>query len=195
VSYQGTEIDLTPPWRRVKLLDAIAEHARLDPSRLAEAESAREACRELGLPAGEELSLSTLINNVFERFVEPKLIQPTFVLDYPTAISPLAKARADNPALAERFEPFIAGQELGNAFSELNDPLEQRRRFEEQAAARAAGDEEAHPMDEDFLRALEYGMPPTGGLGLGIDRLVMLLTDSPSIRDVILFPQMRPERR
>jgi lysyl-tRNA synthetase class 2 len=195
ITCQGSEIDLTPPWNRIELLQAIEEQAGVKPERLAEAHSAREACRELGLPAGDDLSLSTLINNIFERFVQPKLIQPTFVLDYPTPISPLAKARADNPALAERFEPFIAGQELGNAFSELNDPIEQRRRFEEQAAARAAGDEEAHPMDEDFLRALEYGMPPTGGLGLGLDRLVMILTDSPSLRDVILFPQMRPETR
>ncbi|UCH35638.1 MAG: lysine--tRNA ligase [Armatimonadota bacterium] len=194
LSYQGTEIDLSPPWRRITLLDAIAEHADVDPQRLMEAESARAVCRELDLPAGAELHLSTLINNLFEARVEPNLIQPTFVLDYPTAISPLAKRRPDNPELAERFEPFIAGQELGNAFSELNDPLDQRRRFEEQARERAAGDEEAHPMDEDYVRALEYGMPPTGGLGIGIDRLVMLLTDSPSIRDVILFPQMGPER-
>jgi lysyl-tRNA synthetase class 2 len=184
---------MRPPWRRISLLDAIAEYAHVDPQRLLDGESTRTLCRELRLPASEALHHSTLVNNIFEAYVEPHLIQPTFVIDYPTAISPLAKRKPDNPDLVERFEPFIAGQEIGNAFSELNDPLDQRRRFEEQARERAAGDEEAHPMDEDYLRALEYGMPPTGGLGIGIDRLVMLLTDSASIRDVILFPQMRPE--
>ena len=193
LTYQGKEIDMRPPWRRIGLLEAIVEHTGVDPQRLLEVGSARAVCRELGLPAGEDLHLSTLVNNLFEARVEPHLIQPTFVVDYPTAISPLAKRKPDNPDLVERFEPFVAGQELGNAFTELNDPLDQRRRFEEQARERAAGDEEAHPMDEDYVRALEYGMPPTGGLGIGIDRLVMLLTDSASIRDVILFPQMRPE--
>jgi lysyl-tRNA synthetase class 2 len=193
LTYQGKEIDMRPPWRRIGLLEAIVEHTGVDPQRLLEVGSARAVCRELGLPAGEDLHLSTLVNNLFEARVEPHLIQPTFVVDYPTAISPLAKRKPDNPELVERFEPFVAGQELGNAFTELNDPLDQRRRFEEQARERAAGDEEAHPMDEDYVRALEYGMPPTGGLGIGIDRLVMLLTDSASIRDVILFPQMRPE--
>jgi lysyl-tRNA synthetase class 2 len=193
LTYQGKEINLRPPWRRISLLNSIAEYAHVDPQRLLDADSARAACRELGLPAADELHLSTLVNNIFEAYVEPHLIQPTFVVDYPTAISPLAKRKPDNPDLVERFEPFVAGQEIGNAFSELNDPLDQRRRFEEQARERAAGDEEAHPMDEDYVRALEYGMPPTGGLGIGIDRLVMLLTDSPSIRDVILFPHMRPE--
>ena len=141
------------------------------------------------------MALSTMISNVFERFVQPKLIQPTFVMDYPTAISPLAKACPNEPALAERFEPFAGGLELGNAFSELNDPEEQRRRFEEQAKLKARGDAEAHPMDEDYIRALEYGLPPTGGIGLGVERLVMLLAGASSIRDVILFPQMRPEGR
>ncbi len=193
LTYQGQQIDLTPPWRRIGYLEAIAEHTGADRAMLLEAEGARSVCRELGLPAGDELHLSTLIGNIFDARVEPHLVQPTFVVDYPTAISPLAKRKADNPDLVERFEPFIAGQELGNAFSELNDPIDQRRRFEEQARERAAGDEEAHPMDEDYVRALEYGMPPAGGLGIGIDRLVMVLTDSASIREVILFPHMRPQ--
>ncbi|HUT73986.1 MAG TPA: lysine--tRNA ligase [Armatimonadota bacterium] len=193
LTYQGRQVDLSPPWRRIGLLDAIAERTGADPQRLMEADSARALCGELGLPAGADLRLTTLVNNIFEARVEPHLIQPTFVVDYPTAISPLAKRKPGNPDLVERFEPFVAGRELGNAFTELNDPIDQHRRFEEQARARAAGDEEAHPMDEDYVRALEYGMPPTGGLGIGIDRLVMLLTDSPSIRDVILFPQMRPQ--
>jgi lysyl-tRNA synthetase class 2 len=191
ITYQGQEMDLTPPWQRVRLSEALAEHAGIDPARLDEVASARQVCGELGLPDGEDLPLSTMVGNVFDTFVQPKLIQPTFVVDYPTAISPLAKRKPGDPRFVERFEPFMAAQEIGNAFSELNDPIDQRRRFEEQMAERAAGDDEAHPMDEDYVRALEYGLPPTGGLGIGIDRLVMILTDSPSIRDVILFPQMR----
>lgn len=192
VTYQGKEIDLTPPWRRVGMVEAITERAPVKPEDLQSEEAARRACERLGLPADPEMRLSTMVNNIFEEFVQPTLIEPTFVIDYPTPISPLAKAHADNPDLTERFEPFAGGMELGNAFSELNDPDEQRQRLEAQVRSRAAGDEEAHPMDEEFLLALEYGMPPTGGLGIGIDRLVMLLTDAPSIRDVILFPQMRP---
>lgn len=192
IEWNGSQIDLSPPWRRAALFDLIEEKSGVSARELATPESAREVCGRLGLPAGPELALSTMINNLFERFVQPSLIQPTFVTDYPTAVSPLAKARPDDPRLAERFEPFIGGLELGNAFSELNDPEEQRRRFEEQARSRAAGDAEAHPMDEDYIAALEYGMPPTGGLGIGVDRLVMLLTGAQSIREVILFPQMRP---
>ncbi len=191
ITFQGQTSDLTPPWRRIRLVEVVAERAGLREADLESEEAAREASRRLGLPAGPDLHLSTMVNNIFEATVQPTLIQPTFVMDYPTPISPLAKARVDDPDLTERFEGFICGMEVANAFSELNDPDEQRRRFEQQARARAAGDAEAHPMDEDFLRALEYGMPPTGGLGVGIDRLVMLFTDSPSIRDVILFPQMR----
>lgn len=193
VEREGRQIDLRPPWRRVSLFDAIEENAGLDRRRLETPEEARAVCAERGLPADAGLTLSTMVNNIFERFVQPELIEPTFVTDYPTAISPLAKARADDPRLAERFEPFAGALELGNAFSELNDPQEQRRRFEHQARQRAGGDLEAHPMDEDYLRALEHGMPPTGGLGLGVDRLVMLFTGAPSIRDVILFPQLRPQ--
>lgn len=191
ITYQGRTADLTPPWRRVRLVEAVAEQTGLTAPDLESEEAAREASRRLGLPAGPELHLSTMVNNIFESSVQPTLVQPTFIMDYPTLISPLAKARADDPHLTERFEGFVCGMEVANAFTELNDPDEQRRRFEQQARARAAGDLEAHPMDEDFLRALEYGMPPTGGLGVGIDRLVMLLTDSPSIRDVVLFPLMR----
>jgi lysyl-tRNA synthetase class 2 len=191
ITFQGQTSDLAPPWRRMRLGEAVAERAGLTEADLESEEAAREASRRLGLPAGPDLRLSTMVNNIFEATVQPTLVEPTFVMDYPTPISPLAKARADDPDLTERFEGFICGMEVANAFSELNDPGEQRRRFEQQAQARAAGDAEAHPMDEDFLRALEYGMPPTGGLGVGIDRLLMLFTDSPSIRDVILFPQMR----
>ena len=193
LTYQGQEVDLTPPWRRLALPDVIEEKAGISPRQLATPEQAREAASAKGLPAEPDLPLSTIVNNIFEEFVQPSLIAPTFITDYPVAISPLAKARSDDAGLAERFEPFIGGLELGNAFSELNDPEEQRRRFEEQARSRAAGDLEAHPMDEDYVRGLEYGMPPTGGIGLGVDRLVMLLADAPSIRDVILFPQMRPQ--
>ena len=193
LTFQGQEVDVAPPWQRIGLLEAIAAETGAAPERLHEAGTAREVCAELGLPCGPQTHLSTMVNNIFEDFVQPKLIAPTFVVDYPTAISPLAKAKAEDPSMAERFEFFICGMELGNAFSELNDPDEQRRRFEAQAQARAKGDMEAHPMDEEFVRALEYGMPPTGGLGLGVDRLVMLFTDSASIREVILFPQLRPE--
>jgi len=192
--YQGREIDLAPPWQRIKLFEAIAEFAQVDLDRLATPERARALCRDLGLPAEEGLSLTTMINNIFEQYVEPNLVQPTFVTDYPVAISPLAKRRPDEPEMTERFEAFIGTREICNAFSELNDPLDQRERFIAQMAARAEGDPEAHPMDEDYLRALEYGMPPAGGLGIGVERLIMLFTDSASIRDVLLFPQMRPER-
>jgi len=194
VTYQGTEIDLTPPWQRITMFDALREFGNVDTSKLMDFESAKELCRAMGIHVDERATLSTLVNNLFEEFVEERLVQPTFITDYPTAISPLAKRRRDDPEMTERFEIFIAGRELGNAFSELNDPIDQRQRFEEQVRIKSAGDEEAHPMDDDYVRALEYGMPPTGGLGIGIDRLVMLLTDAASIRDVIFFPQLRPEK-
>ena len=193
ISYQGHEIDLSPPWPRVPLLEAIQEHAGVDLS--GGEEAASQAAEKLDLEIEGNPTFDVVLNKAFDRYVEPNLIQPTFITDFPTAISPLAKQKADQPELVDRFEPFIGALELGNAFSELNDPIEQRRRFEDQAEARAAGDEEAHPMDEDFLRALEYGLPPTGGLGLGVDRLAMLLTDQASMREVILFPHLRPERR
>jgi lysyl-tRNA synthetase class 2 len=191
VQWEGQEIELAPPWRRVSLLESIEREAGVPPECLADPAKARAKCAELGLPADSDIALSTMINNLFERFVQPKLIQPTFVMDYPTSISPLAKACPDDPALAERFEPFAGGLELGNAFSELNDPEEQRRRFEEQVRLKARGDAEAHPMDEDYLQAMRYGMPPNGGFGMGIDRLTMLLTGRPTIREVILFPHLR----
>ncbi len=192
-TYQGNEIDLTPPWRRARYFDLLKEHTGLDFSTLRDDKDAKEAARQLGIPEQYARHPWALMDKAFEIFVQPHLIQPTFVTHYPVEISPLAKRDPEEPHLVQRFEPFIGGQELGNAFSELNDPFDQRRRFEEQAKMRERGEEEAHPMDEDFLTALEYGMPPAGGLGLGIDRLVMVLTDRPSIREVILFPQLRPE--
>ncbi len=193
-TYQGNEIDLTPPWRRIALLDAIEQYSGVTLSGIADAQTAREQAVAAGLQAEtiEGQSLGYIIDKLADRFVEPELVQPTFITDYPVQISPLAKRKADAPELTARFEPFIGGEEIGNAFSELNDPLDQRERFEAQVAARAAGDEEAHPLDEDFIRALEYGMPPTGGLGIGIDRLVMLLADQPNLREVIFFPLLRP---
>ncbi|HEY3379556.1 MAG TPA: lysine--tRNA ligase [Armatimonadota bacterium] len=193
LTYQGQAIDLTPPWKRISMFDALREFGNVDTSKLMDFDSAKELCRTLGVHVDARATLSTLVNNLFEAFVEPNIVQPTFITDHPTAISPLAKRRRDNPELTERFEIFIAGRELGNAFSELNDPIDQRGRFEQQVRDKTAGDDEAHPMDEDYLRALEYGMPPTGGLGIGIDRLVMLLADAASIRDVILFPQLKPQ--
>ena len=193
ISYQGQTIDLSPPWERLTLAEAVRRYADTDPGRMMTVEGARDVCAEKDLPSEEGIALKTMWDNLLERFVVPNLIQPTFLTEYPAATSPLAKRKPGDPEITERFQPFIGGRELGNAFSELNDPIEQRERFEQQAAAKAAGDVEAHPFDEDFIRALEYGLPPTGGLGIGIDRLVMLLTDSPSIRDVLFFPQLRPE--
>ena len=167
-SYEGEPVNLTPPFRRERMADLVLEH------------TGRHA-------VGEEL------NDLFEEHVQPRLRQPTFVLDYPIEVSPLARPREDDPRFVERFELIILGREYANAFTELTDPIDQRRRFEAQAAMRAAGNVEAHPMDEDFLRAVEYGLPPCGGLGMGVDRLVMLIMDQPSIRDVILFPVMKPE--
>ena len=194
LEYQGHKIDLTPPWRRLTLREALLEKTGIDIEEHSTLESLREAIRAKGLRVDEKPTWGKLVDELVSEYVEPELIQPTFLMDYPREISPLAKAKPDAPHLVERFEPFIAGLELGNAFSELNDPLDQRERFLQQEEQRRLGDEEAHPLDEDFLLALEYGMPPTGGLGIGVDRLVMLFTDSPSIRDVILFPALRPKR-
>ena len=194
LTYQGSEIDLTPPWRRATMHELVEEATGLDFSAFKDRAAAAEAMAAKGLPVPDNAdSVGRLLNEAFEHAVEANLIQPTFVLDYPEEISPLARKHRSKPGLVERFELFIVGRETANAFSELIDPVDQRGRLEAQQARRAAGDEEAQGVDEDFLQALEVGMPPTGGLGIGIDRLVMLLTDSPSIRDVIAFPLLRPE--
>jgi lysyl-tRNA synthetase class 2 len=192
VVYQGREIDLGPPWRRMTLLDAIKAYGNFDVAD-ASVEALREICRNLELEVDSRAQRGHLMDEIFEAVVQPHLIQPTFITDYPVEMSPLAKRHRKHPELTERFEPFICGWEAANAFSELNDPIDQRKRFEHQASLRESGDEEAQVLDADFLRAMEYGMPPTGGMGFGVDRLVMLLTDARSIRDVILFPHMRPE--
>ncbi|MEB3353291.1 MAG: lysine--tRNA ligase [Cyanobacteriota bacterium] len=196
ISYQGTEINLTPPWRRVTMHELVQEASGLDFtafSSRSEAAAAMEA-KGLAAPALAD-SVGRLLVEAFEQTVEADLIQPTFVIDYPVENSPLARSHRSKPGLVERFELFIVGRETANAFSELIDPVDQRQRLEAQMARKAAGDDEAQQVDDDFLHALEVGMPPTGGLGIGIDRLVMLLTDSPSIRDVIAFPLLRPELR
>lgn len=192
ITYQGEKINFAKPWRRLQMLDAIKEYAGVDFRAVKSVEEARELAREKGVEVKKDDSKGKIINAFFEEFVESKLIQPTFIIGHPVEISPLAKRNPVNPEYTDRFEVFIYGWEMGNAFSELNDPIDQRARFEKQMKEREKGDEEAHMMDEDFVQALEYGLPPTGGLGVGIDRLVMLLTDSPSIRDVILFPTMKP---
>jgi len=194
IGYQGQELDLTPPWRRWSYHQAVCEVNGLDAVVLQDRDQALAAAKRLNVPVDPGASLFTIVNEIFEETVEPNLQQPTFITDYPIEISPLARRKDSNPALTDRFELYIAGREIANAFSELNDPLDQRERFEGQAAQREAGDEEAHLVDEDFLRALEYGMPPTAGEGIGIDRLIMLFTDQASIRDVVLFPQLRPEK-
>lgn len=193
ITYQGKELDFTPPWPRLSFLEAIEKETGLSIKAGTDAEEITSVCRKYGVEAGKAKSRVELIDELFSGLVRPKLIQPCFVMDYPWEMTPLAKKKRDDHNLVEQFEPFTAGMELGNAFSELNDPLDQRARFEAQAKMRAEGYEEAQPLDEDYLRAMEYGMPPTGGVGIGIDRLVMLLVDAHSIRDVILFPLMRPE--
>jgi lysyl-tRNA synthetase class 2 len=192
LTYQGHTVDFTAPFRRLAYFDALREYGGRDFSTLDESEL-RAVAKQHGVPDVEDMSRPRLLDELFKELVEPHLIQPVFIVDYPRELSPLAKPKRDDPALAERFELMVAGRELANAFSELNDPVDQRERFEAQVRLREAGDEEAQSYDEDYVRALEYGMPPTGGVGIGIDRLVMLLLDQASIRDVILFPTMRPE--
>jgi lysyl-tRNA synthetase class 2 len=191
ISYGGTEIDLAPPWPRRAMAELVEEATGIDFLAL-DADAGHEKANSLGAALGREARWGHALEAVFALRVEASLLQPTHVIRFPRDISPLAKADRDDPRLVERFETYIYGWEVANAFSELNDPIDQRRRFEAQMQARAAGDEEAQPLDEDYVAALEYGLPPCGGLGVGIDRLVMLLTDSPSIRDVIAFPTMRP---
>ena len=192
ISYGGAEIDLTPPWPRRSMAELVLEATGVDFLAIADAAPARDAARHLGVAIAGNENWGQALEAVFGARVEDRLIQPTHVTGFPRDISPLAKADPNDPRLVERFETYVYGWEIANAFSELNDPLDQRARFEAQMIARAAGDEEAQPLDEDYVTALEYGLPPCGGLGIGIDRLVMLLTDSPSIRDVIAFPTMRP---
>lgn len=189
---QGTSLSFARPFARKDFYGLVREHAGVDLATASE-KDLQARLKAKGVADVADITGAKLLDEVFKTFVEPTLIQPTFVLDYPIALSPLAKPKRGDPARVERWELFALGRELANSFSELNDPDEQRRRFEEQTRCRAAGDAEAHQLDEDFLRALEYGMPPTGGVGLGVDRLVMVLTDRPSIRDVILFPMLRPE--
>lgn len=193
IHYQGKELDLSPPWPRKDLLELIYEFTAVDFSSVPDDKSAREIALQHDLEVSNEMKKGDVIFEFFEKYCEDKLWGPVFVKNYPIEVSPLAKRCEDDPAFTYRFEAFVAGKEIANAFTELNDPIEQRKRFEQQVKQREAGDEEAHMMDEDFLSALEHGMPPAGGLGVGIDRLVMVLTDSPSIRDVILFPTLRPK--
>jgi len=191
VPWKGGEIDLAPAWRRVDFRDALAEASGIDVREHADEASLRAAMREAGLEAPDGTPWAKLVDGLLTQTLEPTLIQPTILHDYPLELSPFAKRHPDDPSVVERFEAFAGGMEIANAFTELNDPDDQRERFAMAAADRAAGDDEAQPMDEDFLAALEHGMPPTGGLGLGIDRLAMILTDKQSIREVILFPAMR----
>ncbi|MBK9096400.1 MAG: lysine--tRNA ligase [Anaerolineae bacterium] len=191
LTYQGHELDLTPPWRRLTMREAIRTATGLDYADYADAASLAAAMRGLGHPPEANANRGKLIESLFATHVEPNLVQPTFILDYPVEISPLAKKKDTDPTTVERFECFIGGMEISNAFSELNDPLDQLQRFEDMGRALAAGDEDAHPLDEDFITALCYGLPPTGGCGIGIDRLAMIFTDQPTIREVILFPHLR----
>lgn len=192
VVYQGTDLDFSRPWRRLTFLRSLEKIGGLKLDFEMTVDELRRIADGAGITVKPVDGKGKIMTEIFEKLVEPNLIEPTFIIDYPLEVTPLARRHPDNPELVERFELMICGREVANAFTELTDPIDQRRRFEEQAALRRAGDDEAQWLDEDFLRALEVGMPPTGGLGIGIDRLVMILTDAPSIRDVIFFPHMRP---
>ncbi|RKP45392.1 lysine--tRNA ligase [Cohnella endophytica] len=194
IMYQGQEVDLTPAWRRVSMTQLIRETVGVDFEVQMTDEEAHALAKEHKVPVEKHMTFGHIVNAFFETFCEHTLIQPTFVTGHPVAISPLAKKKESDPRFTDRFELFIVAREHANAFTELNDPIDQRERFESQLTEKEAGNDEAHEMDDDFIRALEYGMPPTGGLGIGVDRLVMLLTDAPSIRDVLLFPHMRDEQ-
>ncbi|MFY9380452.1 MAG: lysine--tRNA ligase [Acutalibacteraceae bacterium] len=193
VSYQGVEIDLESPFTRLTMVDAVKEYAGVDFAQfIGDDEKARQVAKDLGIEIKKDACWGEILNEAFEEKVEEKLVQPTFIMDYPVEVSPLTKRKPDSPKLTERFELFITSREFANAYSELNDPIDQMERFKHQMELREAGDDEANMLDDDFVKSLEYGMPPTGGMGMGIDRLTMLLTDSSSIRDVLLFPTMKP---
>ncbi len=194
ISYGGKEVDLTPPWERLTVREAIVKYGKIDPQLLDDHAALLTVAKQLEIDVEPNVGHGKLLTEIFEAVAEPHLWQPTFITQYPTEVSPLSRKNDNNPEYVDRFELYIVGRELANAFSELNDPIDQKERFLAQLAEKEAGDEEAHAMDEDYIRALEYGLPPTAGEGIGIDRLVMLLTDSASIRDVILFPQLRPEK-
>ena len=192
ITYEGVEIELASPWKRFSMIDAVKEYSGKDFTNVTDLEEARAIAKELNVAIEPTFGIGKIINACFEEYVEDKLIQPTFITGHPKEISPLAKSNPDNPEITDRFEAYIYGREICNGFTELNDPIDQRERFLKQVEERANGDEEANMMDEDFVNALEYGLPPTGGLGIGIDRLVMFLTDSSTIRDVLFFPTMKP---
>ncbi len=194
ITYQGSTADLGKPWKRLSFVDELSARVGTDVLAMENSEL-RKVCTDRGVEIPKEASNGMLMAELFDHMIEPSITEPTFVIDFPKEISPLAKERPDRPGVVERFEPYLCGMEIGNAFSELNDPLEQRRRFEAQLELRGEEREEAQQVDEDYLRAMEYGMPPTGGLGIGIDRISMIFTDQPSIRDVIFFPQLRPEQK
>jgi lysyl-tRNA synthetase class 2 len=193
-NYQNTEIDLTPPWRRISVKEALVQIAGMEPAMLKNQVQALAFAQKTGCKVKETDPLGKVLMAIFDEVVEKKLIQPTFVTDYPVDVSPLSRRSNSDPDIVDRFELYIYGREIANAFSELNDPTDQRERFMQQLQEREAGDDEAHEMDEDYIRTLEYAMPPTAGEGIGIDRLVMLFTDSASIRDVILFPLLRAKQ-
>lgn len=193
IEYQEKKLNFKKPWKRMTYLEAIKEYTGEDFSKLKDEKQVKNIAKKMGVDISEKMTKWEIINQIFEEKVEENLVQPTFILDFPKEISPLAKTKPNDPELVERFESFISGREMSNAFTELNDPVEQKKRFEEQVEKRDQGDKEAHPMDMDYINALEHGMPPTGGLGIGIDRIIMLLINTNSIRDTILFPLLRPK--